>query len=98
MEYLVVKSEYWKYFKRSGVVISISILLLTFTSASLFNQVENSIEQDQQEAEEEQNVTAPDVIFSFPLNSTINLGTPLLVQYDNTTSVNAIGSATLDNF
>ena len=96
MEYLVVKSEYWNYFKRSGVFIS--ILLLTSVSASSLNQFENSIEQEQQEDEEEQNATTPDVSFSFPLNSTINLGTPFLVQYDNTTSVNAIGSATLDNF
>jgi hypothetical protein len=96
MEYLVVKSEYWKYFKRLGAVIS--ILLLTSVSASSLNEFENSIEQEQQEAEEEQNATTPDLNFNFPLNSTINLGTPFLVQYDNTTSVNAIGSATLDNF
>jgi hypothetical protein len=96
MEYLVVKSEYWKYFKRSGVVTS--ILLLTSVSASLLNQFENSIEQEQQEAKEEQKPTIPDVNFRYSLYSTINLGTPFLVQYDNTTSVNAIGDATLDNF
>ena len=96
MEYLVVKSEYWKYLKRLGVFIS--ILLLTSVSGSLLNQFGNSIGQEQQEAEDEQSVTTPYVNFSFPLNSIINLGTPFLVQYDNTTSVNAIGSATLDNF
>ena len=36
--------------------------------------------------------------FSHPLNNTFNLGTPFLVQYDNTTGVRAIGQATLDNF
>ena len=96
MEYLVVKSEYWKYFKQSRAVIS--ILLLTSISALVLNQLEKSIGQEQQEVEEGQNTTIPDVNFSYPLNSTINLGTPFLVQYDNTTSVNAIGDATLDNF
>ena len=96
MEYLVVKSEYWKYFKQSRAVIS--ILLLTSISALVLDQLEKSIGQEQQEVEEGQNTTIPDVNFSYPLNSTINLGTPFLVQYDNTTSVNAIGDATLDNF
>jgi hypothetical protein len=96
MKYLVVKSDYWEYFKRSGVFLS--ILLLASVSASLLNQLENSIGQEQREAVEEENITIPDSNFSYLLNSTINLGTPFLVQYDNTTSVNAIGSATLDNF
>ena len=73
-------------------------MLLTSISALVLNQLEKSIGQEQQEVEEEQNTTIPDVNFSYPLNSTINLGTPFLVQYDNTTSVNAIGDATLDNF
>ena len=90
-----MKSEFWKYTKRSGVVISISFL--TSVSVLLPNQL-NSIGQEQQGAEEQQNTTKPDVNFRYPLNSTINLGTPFLVQYDNTTSVNAIGNATLDNF
>lgn len=85
----------WKY-KWSGVVLS--ILLLTSVSVSLLNQLENSIGQEQQETEEEQNTTIPSINFSYPLNTTINLGTPFLVQYDNTTSVSAIGNATLDNF
>ena len=46
----------------------------------------------------EQNSTITDVNFSYPLTSTINLGAPFLVQYDNTTNVKALGSATLDNF
>ena len=96
MEYLVVKSEYWKYFKGRGVIVS--ILLLTSLSSILLNQLENSVGREQQEAEEEQNTTISDVDFSYPLNSTINLGAPFLVQYDNTTSVKAIGSAALDNF
>ena len=96
MEYLVVKSEYWKYFKQSRAVIS--ILILTSISALVLDQLEKSIGQEQQEVEEGQNTTIPDVNFSYPLNSTLNLGTPFLVQYDNTTSVNAIGDATLDNF
>jgi hypothetical protein len=96
MEYLVVKSEYWEYFKRSGAVMF--ILLLTSVSGPLLNQFENSIGQEQQEADVDQIATIQDVNFSFPLDSTIKLGTPFLVQYDNTTSVNAIGSAALDNF
>ena len=91
-----MKSEYWKYFKQSRAIIS--ILLLTSISALVLDQLEKSIGQEQQEVEEGQNTTIPDVNFSYPLNSTINLGTPFLVQYDNTTSVNAIGDATLDNF
>jgi hypothetical protein len=96
MGYLVVKSEYLKYSKLLGVVIS--VLLLTSALASLLNQFEDSIEQEQQESEEEQNATTPDVNFSYPLKTSINLGTPFLVQYDDTTSVSAIGNATLDNF
>ena len=96
MEYLVVRSEDWKYYKHSRAVIS--LLLITSISALVLNQLEKSIGQEQQEAKEEQKPTIPDVNFSNPLNSTINLGTPFLVQYDNTTSVNAIGDATLDNF
>jgi hypothetical protein len=96
MGYLVVKSEYLKYFKRLGVVLS--ILLLTSVSVPLLNQPENSGGQEQQEVEEEQNATTADVNFGYPLNTTINLGTPFLVQYDNTTSVSAIGNASLDNF
>ena len=91
-----MRSEDWKYYKHSGVVIS--LLLITSISALVLNQLEKSIGQEQQEAKEEQKPTIPDVNFRNPLNSTINLGTPFLVQYDNTTSVNAIGDATLDNF
>jgi hypothetical protein len=91
-----VKSDCWEYFKQSGVVLS--ILLLASVSVSLLNQLENSIGQEQREAIEEENITIPDFNFSYLLNSTISLGTPFLVQYDNTTSVNAIGNATLDNF
>jgi hypothetical protein len=45
MEYLVVKSEYWKYFKGSGVITSI---LLLAVSSILLNQIENSIGQKEQ--------------------------------------------------
>jgi hypothetical protein len=85
-----------KYFKWSGVITS--ILLLTSVSSILLNQLERSIGQEQQEAEVEENSTISNVSFSYPLNSTINLGTPVLIQYDNTTSVKALGSASLDNF
>jgi hypothetical protein len=95
MKYFL-KSEGWKYYNRSGIVIS--ILLITSISALVLKQLENSIGQVQQEAKGGQKPATPDVNFSYPLNSTINLGTPFLVQYDNTTSVNAIGKATLDNF
>jgi hypothetical protein len=88
-----VKSEDLKYYKQSGIVISILLI-----SSAVLNQLENSTGQEQQKAKEEQKPTMSYVNFSHPLNSTINLGTPFLVQYDNTTSVNAIGKATLDNF
>ena len=96
MKYLVMKSDRWKYFKQSGVVLS--MLLLASVSVPSLNQLENSIGQEQRETVEEENIAIPDFNFIYPLNSTINLGTPFLVQYDNTTSVNAIGDATLDNF
>jgi hypothetical protein len=96
MGYLVVKSEYWKYFERFGVVIS--VLLLTSVSTSLLNPLENSRGQVHRETEEEEDTTIPSINFSHPLDITINLRTPFLVQYDNTTSVSAIGNATLDNF
>jgi hypothetical protein len=96
MKYLAVKSESWKYIEWSGVVLS--ILLLTSVSVSLLNQLENSIGQEQQDTEEKQYTTKPSINFSYPLNTAITLGTPFLVQYDNTTSVSAIGNATLDNF
>lgn len=85
-----------KYFKRSAVITS--ILFLTSVSSILLNQLESSIGQEQQRVEVEEDNTISDVNFSYPLNSTINLGTPFLVQYDNTTSVKALGSASLDNF
>ena len=85
-----------KYFKRSAVITS--ILLLTSVSSILLNQLESSIGQEQQRVEVEEDNTISDVNFSYPLNSTINLGTPFLVQYDNTTRVKALGSASLDNF
>lgn len=85
-----------KYFKRSAVITS--ILLLTSVSSILLNQLESSIGQEQQRVEVEEDNTISDVNFSYPLNGPINLGTPFLVQYDNTTSVKALGSATLDNF
>jgi hypothetical protein len=91
-----VKSEYRKYIEQSEVITF--ILLLTSVSSILLNQLENSIGQEQQEAEVEHKSTISDVNFSYPLNSTINLGTPVLIQYDNTTSVKALGSASLDNF
>ena len=87
---------YWKNIKWSS--IGLFILLLTSVSVSLENQFENSIGQEQKKTEEKQSTTIPGINFSHPLNTTINLGTPFLVQYDNTTSVNAIGNATMDNF
>ena len=55
MEYLVVKSEDWKYYKQSGLLIS-SIL------TSVLNQLEKSIGQEQQEAKEEQKPTISDSV------------------------------------
>ena len=79
--------------------MGIFILLVISLSGLVLNQLENSIGQEQQqEAEEKQKNTVSDVNFSYPLNNTFNLGTPFLVQYDNTTSVKPIGQATLDNF
>jgi hypothetical protein len=86
-----VKSEYWKYFEQSEFITF--ILLLTCVSSMLLKQLENSIGQEQQEAKVEHKTTISDVNFSYPLNSTINLGIPFLIQYDNTTSVKSLGSA-----
>lgn len=91
-----MKSEYWKYFEQSEFITF--ILLLTSVSSMLLNQLENSIGQEQQEAKVEHKSTISIVNFSYPLNSTINLGVPFLIQYDNTTSVKSLGSASLDNF
>lgn len=52
----------------------------------------------QKTGELEQMSTTTDVNFSSPQNNIFSLGRPFLVQYDNTTSVKPIGSATLDNF
>ena len=54
MEYLIVKSEDWKYYKQSGAVIS--LLLITSISALVLNQLEKSIGQEQQEAKEKRNL------------------------------------------
>ena len=92
-----MKSEDGKHYKISGIVLS--MVFIISLSALVINQLESSIGQEQEEeAEQKQNSTISDVNFSYPLNSTINLGTPFLVQYDNTTSVKALGSASLDNF
>jgi hypothetical protein len=92
-----MESKDGKRYKLSGM--SISILLVISLSGLVLNQLENSVGQEQQqEAEEKQKNTVSDVNFSYPLNNTFNLGTPFLVQYDNTTSVKPIGQATLDNF
>jgi hypothetical protein len=92
-----MESKDGKRYKLSGM--GIFILLVISLSGLVLNQLENSIGQEQQqEAEEKQKNTVSDVNFSYPLNNTFNLGTPFLVQYDNTTSVKPIGQATLDNF
>ena len=36
--------------------------------------------------------------FGFPRNNTFNLGTPFLIQYDNTTTLKPIGDPGLGNF
>ena len=93
-----MESKDGKRYKLSGMGLFF-ILLVISLSGLVLNQLENSIGQEQQqEAEEKQKNTVSDVNFSYPLNNTFNLGTPFLVQYDNTTSVKPIGQATLDNF
>jgi hypothetical protein len=43
--------------------------------------------------------TIADVDFTFPLNNTLDLGTPFLVQYNHTTTnVRPIGNPDLGNF
>jgi hypothetical protein len=71
---------------------------LISVSSTLLNQLENSIGQEQQEARVERKSTISDLNFSYPLNSTINLGIPFLIQYDNTTSAKSLGSASQDYF
>jgi hypothetical protein len=81
-----------KDYKSAGFEISIRFIILLV--ALVLHHSENSIGQGQVD----QKTTITDVDFGFPHNNTINLGTPFLVQYDNTTSVKAMGKATLDNF
>jgi hypothetical protein len=85
-----MKSKNWRHCKPSG--IEISILLAISISALLINQLGNST------FALKQNNTLSGINFSYPLNSTFILGEPFLVQYDNTTSLKPIGSATLDDF
>jgi hypothetical protein len=85
-------------YKLIGFGISIIFVIFVILSGALTpNYFENLIaqEQDQKSA-----ITDEDLAlnFSYPLNNTFNLGTPFLVQYDNTTGIKAIGQATLDNF
>jgi hypothetical protein len=89
IKYLVMKSKDYKL-----VGFRISIIFLILLVALVPNRFENSIGQGQAD----QKTMITDVDFGVPHNNTINLGTPFLVQYDNTTNVKAMGKATLDNF
>jgi hypothetical protein len=85
----------WKYSKLSESGISMILVISVVISVVELYPV-SSI--GQKTGELEQMSTTTDVNFSSPQNNIFSLGRPFLVQYDNTTSVNPIGSATLDNF
>jgi hypothetical protein len=85
----------WKYSKLSESGISMILVISVVISVVELYPV-SSI--GQKTGELEQMSTTTDVNFSSPQNNIFSLGRPFLVQYDNTTSVKPIGSATLDNF
>jgi hypothetical protein len=92
----------WKYSKlsESGIcmilVISVVISMVELYPVSSIGQKTGELEQKSTTTDVKSTTT--DVNFNSPQNNIFSLGRPFLVQYDNTTSVKPIGSATLDNF
>lgn len=85
-----MKSTDWKRYTVLGSAISLQLAILLLMSP--INHIEKAIGQ------EEEATTIFDVDFGSPQNNTFNLGTPFLVQYDNTTSLKPIGDPGLGNF
>src|ERR671910_936334 len=92
----------WKYSKlsESGIcmilVISVVISMVELYPVSSIGQKTGELEQKSTTTDVKSTTTY--VNFNSPQNNIFSLGRPFLVQYDNTTSVKPIGSATLDNF
>ena len=71
-----MKSTDWKRYTVLGSAISLQLVISLLLSP--INQIEKAIGQ------EEEATSIFDVDFGFPRKNTFNLGTPFLVQYDNT--------------
>jgi hypothetical protein len=85
-----MKSTDWKRYTVLGLAISLQLAISLLMSP--INHIEKAIGQ------EEEATSISDVDFGSPRNNTFNLGTPFLVQYDNTTTLKPIGDPGLSNF
>ena len=85
-----MKSTDWKRYTVLGSAISLQLAISLLMSP--INNIEKAIGQ------EEESTSIFDVDFGSPRNNTFNLGTPFLVQYDNTTTLKPIGDPGLGNF
>lgn len=85
-----MKSTDWKRYTVLGSAISLQLAISLLMSP--INHIEKAIGQ------EEEATSISDVDFGSPRNNTFNLGTPFLVQYDNTTTLKPIGDPGLGNF
>lgn len=85
-----MKSTDWKRYTVLGLAISLQLAISLLMSP--INHIEKAIGQ------EEEATSISDVDFGSPRNNTFNLGTPFLVQYDNTTTLKPIGDPGLGNF
>ena len=80
----------WKRYTLLGSAISIQLVISLLMLP--IDHIEKAIGQV------EEATTIFDVDFDSPQDNTFNLGTPFLVQYDNTTSLKPIGEVGLGNF
>jgi hypothetical protein len=80
----------WKRYTLLGSAISIQLVISLLMLP--IDHIERAIGQV------EEATTIFDVDFDSPQDNTFNLGTPFLVQYDNTTSLKPIGEVGLGNF
>jgi hypothetical protein len=85
-----MKSTNWKRYTVLGSAISLQLTISLLLSP--INHIEKAIGQ------EEEATSIFDVDFSSRQNNTFNLGTPFLIQYDNTTTLKPIGDPSLGNF
>lgn len=74
-----MKSRNWKWCVLLGAAISIT-LAIPWVASSIDFVLQNAIGQEEEEGEN----TIDDVNFSPPLDNIFQIGTPFLVEYDNT--------------